>query len=114
MDLEMIEFCVRLGNPIPCKSLDVLDKMGQLDYLEANPRATVYLGPHLSMLPKEIIIYFAKKHFILLLDKDKIEFIVGDMFICENPGGRPTIAVPADKHLFEIGNSTEFFKYKLY
>jgi hypothetical protein len=114
MDLQMIEFCVRLGNPIPCESLDILDKLGQLDYLEVNPRVTMFSSPILSITPKDIIIYFARTRLILLLETEKVEFVPGDMLLCEDPHDTPIIAVPINKQLFELGDSTQFRKYKFY
>lgn len=114
MELDKIEFCVRLGNPVPCTSIDILDKMAQLQYIDVNPRLSIYNQEAFEGTPKPITIYFARVEFILLLGQDRVPFEKGDMIVCENPDTKPTIAIPLNKDLFEAGDSTEFIKYHFY
>lgn len=114
MDLDKIAFCIRLGNPIPCNSIDILEKMAQLEYIDVNRRLSIYNQIAFDGTPKPITIYFARIEFTLLIEKDRVEFARGDMIVCENPDDRPTIAIPVNKTLFEAGDSTEFIKYKFY
>lgn len=102
---QKVQFCLKLGNPVPCDDLSVLNHINDLGYITTSQRLTV------DSEFSDVYVYNIYEAFSLLVGEHRIRLINGDILLRCVKDDHEVLLVPLNKDFFEVGGHTTFDRY---